>query len=135
LPFPGGEALEKLYRHRYEQPTPLEQLRPETPPAVRAVVAKLMAKRPDERYQTPAALAAALASLLQSGTAAPVGIKATGGKAGRPPGQASIAAARLPGPDPFLVTSFAVVETPPNSPSPARGPKPRRWRRRAVATV
>jgi hypothetical protein len=37
--------------------------RPEVPPAVAAVVGKLMAKRPEERYQTPAELAEALAPL------------------------------------------------------------------------
>ena len=41
----------------------MEQLRPDVPPGVAAVVRKLMAKRPEDRYQTPAEAAAALAAV------------------------------------------------------------------------
>src|SRR5208337_2650414 len=57
----GGTATEKLLRHRLEEPELVERLRPEVPAAVAAVVRKLMAKQPEDRYQTPAELAAALA--------------------------------------------------------------------------
>src|SRR5437762_7337583 len=60
VPFPGGTALEKLSRHATAEPEPVEQLRPVVPPGVRAAVHRLMAKDPAERFQTPAALAAAL---------------------------------------------------------------------------
>ncbi len=62
-PFPGGSLTEKLLKHQMDEPRPVEELRPETPPAVTAVVRKLMAKRPADRYQTPAEAAAALASV------------------------------------------------------------------------
>jgi serine/threonine protein kinase len=61
LPFPGGTTLEKLVRHGTEEPTPVESLRPEVPAAMAAIVRRLMAKQPAERFQTPAELAAALA--------------------------------------------------------------------------
>src|SRR5437667_3444855 len=61
LPFPGGTTLEKLVRHGTEEPTPVIDLRPEVPPAVAAIVHRLMAKQPAERFQTPAELMAALA--------------------------------------------------------------------------
>jgi serine/threonine-protein kinase len=64
VPFPGGSAAEKLLKHQLEQPRPVDQLRPEVPPAVAEVVRKLMARRPEDRFQTPAELAAALAALL-----------------------------------------------------------------------
>ena len=35
VPFPGGDALEKLFKHRLEEPGPVEQLRPDVPPAWR----------------------------------------------------------------------------------------------------
>ncbi|OAI49767.1 hypothetical protein AYO44_06100 [Planctomycetaceae bacterium SCGC AG-212-F19] len=127
LPFPGGEALEKLYRHRYEQPTPIEQLRPEVPPAVLAVVAKLMAKQPEDRYQTPAELAGALAGLLKSGAATPAPGKAASARVG-------ITAARAGGAENLWVTNVAVVETPPATP-PSRRPKQRRALRRGVAAL
>ena len=62
-PFPGGEALQKLLKHRLEEPAPVEQLRPDARPAVAAVVRKLMAKRPEDRFQTPAEAAEALVSI------------------------------------------------------------------------
>ena len=62
VPFPGGEALQKLLKHRLDEPVPVEQLRRDVPPGVAAVVRRLMAKRPEDRYQTPAEAAAALAS-------------------------------------------------------------------------
>ncbi len=58
--FQGGTAMEKLFKHQMEEPRPVEQLRPEVPPAVGAIVRRLLAKRPEGRYQTPADLARAL---------------------------------------------------------------------------
>jgi serine/threonine-protein kinase len=59
-PFPRGSALEKLFYHHVEEPTPLERLRPEVPAGLARIVHRLLAKRPADRYQTPAELAAAL---------------------------------------------------------------------------
>jgi serine/threonine-protein kinase len=63
VPFPGGTVKQKLRRHRRREPVPVEKLRPEVPLAVSAVIRKLMAKRPDDRFQTPAEAAEALADL------------------------------------------------------------------------
>jgi serine/threonine protein kinase len=60
VPFPGGSTLEKLVRHGTEESVPVEELRPEVPPPVATIVRRLMAKKPNERFQTPAELAAAL---------------------------------------------------------------------------
>jgi serine/threonine-protein kinase len=65
-PFPGGMLTEKLLRHQLDEPPPIEGLRPEVPADVAAVVRKLLAKRPQDRYQTPAELAAALAPLAET---------------------------------------------------------------------
>jgi WD40 repeat protein len=62
-PFPGGSVLERLWKHQ-TQPPPLEALRPQTHPAVVAVIDRLLAKRPEARYQTPAELALDLEALL-----------------------------------------------------------------------
>ena len=35
VPFPGGEAMQKLLQHRLDEPVPVEQLRPDVPPAWR----------------------------------------------------------------------------------------------------
>jgi hypothetical protein len=59
-PFPGGTAADKLSRHAVEEPTPLPALRPEVPQELAAVVGRMMAKRPEDRYQTAATAATAL---------------------------------------------------------------------------
>jgi WD40 repeat protein/tRNA A-37 threonylcarbamoyl transferase component Bud32 len=80
VPFPGGTLAEKLLKHQAEEPRPVEQLRPGLPPAVGSVVRKLMGKRPEQRYQTPAELAAALEPLCRP--AVPVAVLAPAGARG-----------------------------------------------------
>ncbi len=63
VPFPGGSALEKLFKHRLEEARPVEELRADIPPAVSAIVQKLMAKLPEDRFQSPSELVAALTTL------------------------------------------------------------------------
>jgi serine/threonine protein kinase len=61
VPFPDGGVPDKLTAHRERAPTPLAELRRDIPPALGRVVDRMMAKDPAKRYQTPAAVAAALA--------------------------------------------------------------------------
>src|SRR5208283_236242 len=68
VPFSGGSAAGKIYKHQFEEPPPLDQQRPGLPREVVGVVRKLMAKRPEDRFQTPGELAVALAELLTSGS-------------------------------------------------------------------
>jgi serine/threonine protein kinase len=67
VPFPGSTTLEKLIRHSTEDPIPLEELRPEILSSVAEIVRRLMAKRPEDRFQSPAVLAAALAPFAARG--------------------------------------------------------------------
>jgi serine/threonine protein kinase len=53
VPFPGGTVAEKLVKHQLDEPAPVEQLCTDVPPGLAAVVRKLMAKNPEQRYQTP----------------------------------------------------------------------------------
>jgi eukaryotic-like serine/threonine-protein kinase len=62
VPFPTAEPMNKLIAHSREQAVPIEHLREEAPPQVCAIIAKLMAKRPHERYQTPSELILDLAA-------------------------------------------------------------------------
>jgi hypothetical protein len=59
-PFLGTTALETVVKHLKDDPRPLEEVRPETPLAVSAIVRRLMAKEPAKRFQTPAELIAEL---------------------------------------------------------------------------
>ena len=66
-PFSGGSAVEKLLRHGTETPAPLVGV----PPGVEAVVGRLMAKRPQDRYQSPAEAAEALGRVEAAGATPP----------------------------------------------------------------
>jgi eukaryotic-like serine/threonine-protein kinase len=59
-PFPEGTIPQKLIWHRSRQPKAIREIRPEVPEEIAAVLAKMMAKKPEERYQTPAEVMAAL---------------------------------------------------------------------------
>jgi hypothetical protein len=86
VPFPGGDARSKAARLAGEAPVPLGQLRPDLPNGLAALVARMMARRPEDRYQTPAAAAAALAPFTaatpgsQEGLAAPAKRGLPGGR-------------------------------------------------------
>jgi diguanylate cyclase (GGDEF)-like protein len=52
LPFHGNDALEWAHRHLAHVPLPPAELRPGIPPMASAIVMKLLAKMPEERYQS-----------------------------------------------------------------------------------
>jgi tRNA A-37 threonylcarbamoyl transferase component Bud32 len=60
VPFPDRSVTQKLLKHQLAEPYPVEGLRPDLPPELAAVLRKLMAKKPEDRYQTPAEAAEAL---------------------------------------------------------------------------
>ena len=51
-PFAGSNAFEIAIKHVRDEPPPLETIRPDFPPALCAVVRKMMAKKPQARYQS-----------------------------------------------------------------------------------
>jgi serine/threonine protein kinase len=59
-PFEGPLAL-KLMKHQREEPAAVEQLRGGLPRKLGAVIRKMMAKLPSDRFRTPAEAAAAIA--------------------------------------------------------------------------
>ena len=62
VPYFEGSFTEKLLKHSLEDPTPLEELVPDVPAGVHAVIKKMMMKKPEERYQTPIEIVADLAA-------------------------------------------------------------------------
>jgi serine/threonine-protein kinase len=60
-PFPDGTAIEKLLKHQVDPPPPLQAGRPDVPAELARVVARLLAKKPQERFESAGELAAALA--------------------------------------------------------------------------
>ena len=61
-PFPDGSVAQKLIWHQNRQPRPVKSLRPDVPDEVAAIVERMMAKKPEGRYQTPAGVMEALVS-------------------------------------------------------------------------
>ena len=61
-PYQGGTPTEKMLRHTTD-PTP-NLTRPDASPALEAIVQRMMAKRMEDRFQTPAEIAYALQALM-----------------------------------------------------------------------
>jgi len=62
-PFPGGDTGDKIHRHRFEAPAPIEYTRADVPPAVAEIVMRLLMKDPNQRMATAAGVAARLDGL------------------------------------------------------------------------
>lgn len=60
-PFPEGTVTQKLIWHQTRDPKPISAYRSDVPPEIIAIIDKMMKKKPEERYQTPAELMQALA--------------------------------------------------------------------------
>jgi serine/threonine protein kinase len=73
VPFPGDTVMEKLVKVLTEDPPPLERMRPDVPRPVAAIIRRLMAKNPADRYQTPADLARDLERWCGQAACPPVG--------------------------------------------------------------
>jgi eukaryotic-like serine/threonine-protein kinase len=60
-PFAEGTVAQKLIWHQTRQPKPIRMLRADVPEELAGVIERMMAKRPEDRYQSPLAVADALA--------------------------------------------------------------------------
>ena len=69
-PFKARSLYELLQAHHSMDATPLNLARPEVPFEVAAIVAKMMAKEPERRFQTPAEVAKALTPYFRKTTPA-----------------------------------------------------------------
>jgi len=71
-PFAGVPLHQKLLKHQQTEPPPIEQRREDLPSGIPAILKMMLAKRPADRYQTPAEVSAALTSLLATLPVPPV---------------------------------------------------------------
>jgi eukaryotic-like serine/threonine-protein kinase len=51
-PFRGTSPIEVAYQHVHKDPSPLADIRPDLPAELCAIIQKMMAKKPEDRYQT-----------------------------------------------------------------------------------
>lgn len=125
-PFPNGTPLEKLLQHQMDPPRPVQLIRLELPPEVSTIVHTLLAKRPEERFQSGAALAHALEPWCLEGptsTAAPTIV---------PKAEAvdpTSATIETTAHDPFDFASAHDADTPESTRRPPPTPKATRRRR------
>jgi WD40 repeat protein/serine/threonine protein kinase len=73
-PFQGETLTQVLLKHQMEPVGPLSERRPDVPRVVQDVVQRLMAKRPEDRFQTPAETVAALEGVCQPQGGPPVNV-------------------------------------------------------------
>jgi len=71
-PFASNTLTQKLLAHQLRDAKPLHTIRPEIPPEVSDLVDKMMAKRPEDRFQTPAEVVEALRPWVPGGGSASV---------------------------------------------------------------
>lgn len=55
-PFAGATPIDKLLRHQTEEPPPLGDIRPDVPEELEEIIQRLLAKHPDDRFDTAAEL-------------------------------------------------------------------------------
>jgi serine/threonine protein kinase len=65
-PFPAATLVEKVLRHQQAEPPDLQKLRPDVPDWLLPIARRMLAKRPEDRYQTPGELADALAAMMKT---------------------------------------------------------------------
>jgi serine/threonine-protein kinase len=104
-PFDTTDPVELIRRHHKVQPPPIAQRAPgvAVPPAVEAVVMRLLEKKPEARYQTAEALLAALEAAWDGGSITPT------------PSPVSLTEPVFPGPSlmpPPMATSAPPAATP-----------------------
>jgi serine/threonine protein kinase len=71
-PFPGGTSREKILNHRSATALPITALNPAVPPEFAALAHRMMAKQPEARFPSAAAVRAALLPWAGAGGALPL---------------------------------------------------------------
>lgn len=112
-PFPSGTLMQKLIQHQRDEPPAIESINTEVPAGLSTILKRLMAKKPEDRYQTPAAVALALMSFARKGAPAAA--------VRREPRPAE--AARIPDDTP-MPTALKSGQASPRPAVPARSPIP-----------
>jgi serine/threonine-protein kinase len=102
LPFPGDSPVERLGKRISGKPVPITEVKPDLPPAFVAIMDKLLATKPHERFQSGAEAAEALQALTRR-KAKPASVRAAAPAPAVPIPPAEVAAPAPP-PEPKVIT-------------------------------
>jgi serine/threonine protein kinase/putative intracellular protease/amidase len=144
-PFLGSATLlDKLLAHTNDEPTAIRELRPEVPEGLAEVLAKMMAKKPEDRYQKASEAAAAILPFTRSNESEPV-FEIVDAAVVNAPQPVAATPAITPTPVVRVIVEAASDTTPPrdvltlaDTPRPKRVKKKKRvsfWRRRKWAVI
>jgi serine/threonine-protein kinase len=116
-PFAGGSLLHKMLQHQEAEPPSVRAARPEVPEEVDTILRRMLAKRPEDRFQIPLLAAAALRHFCPGAVPA-------GGSVIRPPSSATLRALQAGGdPRPSTVTNLSRPSTITNLRRPNHPPR------------
>lgn len=85
LPFEGSSSVETLYMHIAHEPPKVSSRKRELPESIDAVVQRAMAKKPEDRFATAGAFAAAFRRAVEDDSAAGLGTRRHTAKPCEPP--------------------------------------------------
>lgn len=120
--------FDKLLAHTEEEPPPISQARPEVPEELAEVLAKMMAKKPADRYQKASEVAAALLPFMRSDAAKEPSFEIV----------EAVIVTPAPPPEPSVAASPVVAApragssdtAPPGEPTLAETPRPKRAKKK-----
>jgi serine/threonine-protein kinase len=72
LPYSGDNVMEKLVRRINQDAPPISKFRPDVPPVLVHIIARMINRDPAQRFQTPAEVAAVLEAFVANPNAQPV---------------------------------------------------------------
>ncbi|MEU6667978.1 protein kinase [Streptomyces sp. NPDC046727] len=89
-PFRGESPFAVMHQHLFAAPEPVSRLRPQTPPAVEAVILRALGKDPKERFADAGQMREALADALTQASMPTVQAATPGPPAARPGGRTAL---------------------------------------------
>src|SRR5262249_38619529 len=96
-PFHDSKFTQKLMDHQLKEPQPLHKRRKDVSAGLWAVIKKMMAKKPEDRFQTPAEAQAALAPFVGAGAEETLASIGEATRVAEPKARAPKAATRVSG--------------------------------------
>lgn len=126
-PFPGGTVPERLFAHQTKLPEPITNTRSDAPPGLLAIIEKMTAKQPSDRYASMDELVDALdewlAEYAEEGSSRALSARVSGGVTRWPPSsESSTRAAGAASEETDL--GFAPLEDDERPASPSPSPPP-----------